>query len=87
MKLLSKREVKELVLYSPQHIARLEKADKFPKRVQIGPNRVGELCPKVGDAICLGGDFGYLNSVLKINPADDFGQARWGGELSPFFLS
>ena len=33
--------MKELVLYSPQHIARLEKAGKFPKRVQLGSNRVG----------------------------------------------
>jgi prophage regulatory protein len=41
MRLLSKRQLKELVLYSPQHIARLEKAGKFPKRVQLGPNRVG----------------------------------------------
>jgi prophage regulatory protein len=41
MRILSKRQVKELVLYSPQHIARLEKAGLFPKRVQLGPNRVG----------------------------------------------
>ena len=41
MRILSKRQLKELVLYSPQHIARLEKAGTFPKRVQIGPNRVG----------------------------------------------
>ena len=41
MKLLSKRQLKEKVLYSPQHIARLEKAGKFPPRVRIGPNRVG----------------------------------------------
>ncbi len=41
MRILSKRQVKELVLYSPQHIARLEKAGKFPKRVTLGPNRVG----------------------------------------------
>ena len=49
MKLLSKRELKELVLYSPQHIARLEKADKFPKRVQLGPNRVGWVEAEVMD--------------------------------------
>ena len=36
MRLLSKRQVKEMVLYSPQHIARLEKAGQFPKRVQLG---------------------------------------------------
>ena len=41
MRILSKRQLKEMVLYSPQHIARLEKAGKFPKRVQLGPNRVG----------------------------------------------
>lgn len=41
MRILLKRQLKELVLYSPQHIARLEKAGKFPKRVQLGPNRVG----------------------------------------------
>ena len=41
MRILSKRQLKELVLYSPQHVARLEAAGQFPKRVQLGPNRVG----------------------------------------------
>jgi len=41
MRLLSKRQLKEMVLYSPQHIARLEKAGLFPKRVQLGQSRVG----------------------------------------------
>jgi len=41
MRILSKRQLKEMVLYSPQHIARLEKAGSFPQRVQLGPNRVG----------------------------------------------
>ena len=41
MKILSKRQLKELVLYSPQHIARLEAAGVFPKRVKLGANRVG----------------------------------------------
>ena len=41
MKMLSKRQVRELVLYSPQHIARLEAAGQFPKRVRLGNNRVG----------------------------------------------
>ncbi len=41
MKILSKRQLKELVLYSPQHVARLEKAGAFPKRVNLGLNRVG----------------------------------------------
>ena len=41
MRILSKRQVKETVLYSPQHIALLEAAGQFPKRVQLGINRVG----------------------------------------------
>ena len=41
MRMLSKRQLKELVLYSPQHVARLEAAGQFPKRVQLGANRVG----------------------------------------------
>ena len=40
-RLLSKRQVREKVLYSPAHIARLEEAGKFPKRVPLGPGRVG----------------------------------------------
>jgi prophage regulatory protein len=41
MRILSKRQVRELVLYSPQHIARLETTGKFPKRVKLGQCRVG----------------------------------------------
>jgi prophage regulatory protein len=41
MRILSKKQLREAVLYSPQHIDRLEKAGKFPKRIQLGPNRVG----------------------------------------------
>ena len=51
MRILSKKQVKELVLYSPQHIARLEKAVKFPKRIQLGPNRVGWVESEVLDWI------------------------------------
>ena len=41
MRMISKRQLRELVLYSPQHIARLEAAGKFPKRVRLGACRVG----------------------------------------------
>jgi len=41
MRILSKRQLKEMVLYSPQHISRLEAAGKFPKRVRLGQCRVG----------------------------------------------
>jgi len=49
MRILSKRQLKEMVLYSPQHIARLEKAGLFPKRIQLGPNRVGWVESEVRD--------------------------------------
>ena len=41
MRIISKRQLKELVLYSPQHVARLEAAGTFPLRVKLGHNRVG----------------------------------------------
>ncbi|MEN0040709.1 MAG: AlpA family phage regulatory protein [Pseudomonadota bacterium] len=49
MKLLSKHQVKALVLYSPQHIARMEAAGQFPKRVKLGNNRVGWIEEEVLD--------------------------------------
>ena len=41
MRLLSKKDVRDRVLYSPAHIARLEAAGHFPKRVRLGVGRVG----------------------------------------------
>ena len=40
-KLLSKRQVKEIVSLSPAHIDRLEKRGDFPTRIRISVNRVG----------------------------------------------
>lgn len=37
LRLLSKKQVKDLVLYSYAHIQRLEKAGRFPKRVKLSP--------------------------------------------------
>jgi prophage regulatory protein len=41
IRILSKKELRQLVLYSPAQIDRMEKAGRFPKRVQLGPCRVG----------------------------------------------
>jgi prophage regulatory protein len=49
MRILSKKQVRELVLYSPQHIARLEKDKRFPKRVRLGQSRVGWIEEEVLD--------------------------------------
>jgi prophage regulatory protein len=42
-RLITKRELCQVVPYTPQHILRLEKEGKFPRRVQVGPNRVAWL--------------------------------------------
>jgi prophage regulatory protein len=54
--LVSKKELKTIgIPYSFQHIARLEKAGSFPKRVQLGQCRVAwiysEVCEWVADRI------------------------------------
>ena len=41
LRVLSMKQVCELTHYTPQHIYRLERAGKWPKRVRIGANRVG----------------------------------------------
>jgi prophage regulatory protein len=48
-KLVSKKELKSLfgVPYSFQHIARLELAGQFPKRVQLGQCRVAWIADEV----------------------------------------
>lgn len=51
MKLLSKKQVRDMVLYSPAHIARLEADGKFPKRVRLGSGRVGWVDQEVDDWI------------------------------------
>ncbi len=48
-RLVSKKELKTVcgIPYTPQHIARLEAAGQFPKRVQLGPNRVAWVMSEV----------------------------------------
>jgi prophage regulatory protein len=42
--LIDRRELTSLVKYSPQHIARLEKAGQFPTRLRLGQNRLRGCC-------------------------------------------
>jgi prophage regulatory protein len=48
-KLISKKELKSVcgIPYSPQHIARLEAAGRFPRRLALGQNRVAWLLSEV----------------------------------------
>jgi prophage regulatory protein len=40
-RILSQKELASRVPYSPVQIWRLEKAGTFPRRIQLGPNRIG----------------------------------------------
>lgn len=42
-KLITKKQLRAMVPYTPQHILRLEKKGKFPKRIRVGENRVAWL--------------------------------------------
>ena len=48
-RLVSKKELRTVcgIPYTPQHIARLEAAGKFPKRVNLGPGRVAWVMSEV----------------------------------------
>lgn len=47
-RIIDKKELKHFIPYSDVHIQRLEKSGDFPKRIKLGPNRVGwslqEIC-------------------------------------------
>jgi prophage regulatory protein len=40
-RMITRKELRQLVPYCPQHILRLEKVGKFPPRIKIGKRRVG----------------------------------------------
>lgn len=40
-RIITKKELRLIVPYTPQHIYRLERDGKFPKRIRIGVRRVG----------------------------------------------
>lgn len=47
LRLISKTELRKIVPYTPQHILRLEKRGLFPRRLQLGANRVAWLLGEV----------------------------------------
>jgi prophage regulatory protein len=51
MRLISKKAVRDLVVYSPAHIARLEAVGQVPKRVRLGTGRVAWVEQEVQDWI------------------------------------
>ena len=51
MRVLTKKAVSGRVCYSGNHIDRMEADGRFPKRIKLGPNRVGWLETEVDDWI------------------------------------
>ena len=51
LQVISKKELLKLIPYSDQHILRLEKARKFPSRMDLGDNRVGWLLADIEEWI------------------------------------
>ena len=53
-KLVTKKELRSVygIPYAPQHIAKLEKAGKFPKRIQLSENRVAWSGREIEQWIC-----------------------------------
>lgn len=49
--LLSIKQVQERIPYSATHLWRLERNGKFPRRVKIGPGRVGWLSDEIDEWI------------------------------------
>lgn len=47
LKILDRHEIAALIPYSIDHITRLEKVGKFPRRIRLGPSRVGWLLTDV----------------------------------------
>ena len=47
LRVISWRELSEMIPFTRQHILRLEKAGKFPKRFKIGARRVAWLLSEI----------------------------------------
>lgn len=46
-RLITRAALSQIVPYTGQHILRLEKIGKFPRRIKVGPNRVAWLLSEV----------------------------------------
>ncbi len=62
LRFITMKTVCELTSYCPQHIYRLERLGRFPKRVRMGANRV---CYRLADVQA------FLESRQTVNPAND----------------
>jgi prophage regulatory protein len=69
-----------MVLYSPAHIALLEAAGRFPKRVRLGPGRLGWLDEEV--------DHWLRDRIAERDTPPLLMELLWaGGNRRPFFVT
>ena len=75
MKLIPYSDLKEKkgIKYSRVHVSRLEKADKFPKHVNLGPQSIGWLESEVDDWI----------AAKAAERSEKPAQASTGNEVDP----
>lgn len=52
-RLITKAELCRIVPYTPQHILRLEKRGMFPRRIQVGANRVAWLLSEIEEWVAV----------------------------------
>lgn len=62
LRLIARSELLTIVPYTPQHILRLEKRGLFPRRIQVGPNRVAWLLSEIEEWVA--------ERILKRNKPD-----------------
>lgn len=48
-RIIREHELRSIVPYSSMHIWRLERAGRFPRRIKLGPNRVGWSLQEIAD--------------------------------------
>ena len=63
LRIITQKELRTLVPYTPQHILRLEKAGKFPRRLRLGENRIGWLLSDIESWV-----LSRLPSQLRASP-------------------
>ena len=73
VRLISKRELCRMVPYSAQHILRLEKVGRFPRRVRLGARRVAWILAEVEAWVAQrAADPGYARPSMAIKA-----NSRW----------
>ena len=65
LRVISWRDLSEMIPFTRQHILRLEKAGRFPRRLQIGARRVGWVASEIEDWLAA-----KMNNRERSTPAE-----------------